>query len=71
MRGLAAMNSSHSSLTLDARQITIMDQMSILFDPYDALIDWSLYCTTPGSQTTEPCVRTQGPGPRRGLLRYY
>ena len=39
MRGLAAMNSSHSSLTLDARQITIMDQMRILFDPYDALID--------------------------------
>ena len=30
LRGLAAMNSAHSSLTLDARQITIMDQMRIL-----------------------------------------
>ena len=37
LRGLAAMNSSNSFLTLDARQITIMDQMRILIDTYDTL----------------------------------
>ena len=37
LRGLTAMNSSHLFLTLDARQITIMDQMRILIDTYDTL----------------------------------